>query len=109
MRSQLRSHSLLTTNPHQLQVKTKEFHVTASSRKKKNTISCLEINGVMVYNQSILLRHITDYYKGLMGSSSTRIVSLQENLWSASDNLTLEQCISLESPFTLDEIKRVVF
>ncbi|XP_078156117.1 uncharacterized protein LOC144551891 [Carex rostrata] len=44
-----------------------------------------------------------------MGSSTPRLLSLQDNLWAPSENLTADQCLFLQAPFSLEEIKRVVF
>lgn len=88
---------------------TKFFHIVASTRKKNNTITSLEIDGVVCTNQSVIQKHITDFYKDLMGSSTPRLLHLKPNLWHASENLTYDQCAFLEAPFTLEEIHRVVF
>ena len=63
----------------------------------------------MVYDQIVLQKHITDFYMGLIGTYITRMITLQSNLWLPSENLTITQCDFLETPFSLDEIKRVVF
>ena len=73
------------------------------------SIGGLEIDGVIVYYQVILQQHIIDFYKSLMRTSTTRMIILQSNLWLPSENLTIAQCDFLETPFSLDEIKRVVF
>jgi len=44
-----------------------------------------------------------------MGTSVPRLISLHSDLWSNSPNLSFDQCCFLEAPFTLDEIKKIVF
>lgn len=88
---------------------TKFFHVSATARKKKNLIYSLEINGITVYDPLVLKQHITSYYKELLGTCSSRFLSLQSDLWPVSEQLTSAQSSSLELPFTLEEIKHTVF
>lgn len=88
---------------------TRFFHVTASSRKRRNTIFSLEIDGSTCFDPVQLRSHVTAYYKSLLGSTTERDVSLNPNLWSDSERLTVSQSISLEAPFSLEEIRATLF
>lgn len=88
---------------------TKFFHLTASIRKKKNTILSLEINDTPTYDPIVLRNHITSYFKDLLGTTKPRLLSLQPNLWTDSEKLTPIQQHSLESSFTMEELKTTVF
>ena len=88
---------------------TKFFHVTASAKKKRNTIFSLEIEGQLCFDPIILRAHVTSFYKDLLGTTTVRDITLNQDLWSSSEKLTVSQCISLEAPFTLEEIKSTLF
>ena len=88
---------------------TKFFHIQASIRKKKNSIFSMTINGVIVQDMAVIKDHVTNFYKQLLGTSTSRLVGIQSSLWDNSRNLSLEQKVALERPFTVDEIRKTVF
>ena len=88
---------------------TKFFHVTASSRKRRNIIFSLEIDGTTCFDLVQLKKHVTAYYKSLLGTTTERDLSLNPNLWPDSERLSVSQSISLEAPFSLEEIKKTLF
>jgi hypothetical protein len=78
---------------------TQFFHTVASNNKRKNFIFSLEIDGSMDFDQNILRKHVIDFYRNLLGTTTTRIISLQPNFWDSCTKLTVEQIAFLESPF----------
>lgn len=62
-----------------------------------------------MYDPVILQDYITSYYKTLLGTYDTGILSLRSDIWNDSDKLTLSQQGMLENKFTLDEIKITLF
>lgn len=85
------------------------FHIQASMRKKRNLIFSMNIEGSITDDLHLIKSHVTHYYKDLLGSTTTRLVSIQPHLWDNSEILTLDQRTSLERPFTLEEISKTVF
>jgi hypothetical protein len=90
-------------------INTKFFHISASHRKKKIFIHSLEINGVIEYEQSVMSRHINSFYRNLLGVCEDRMISLSANFWSDNDRLTDSQVVVLSQPFSLAEVKNIVF
>ena len=88
---------------------TRFFHVTASSKKRRNLIFSLEIDGQICFDPVVLQAYITSFYKDLLGTTTVRDVTLNPDLWSSSEKLTVSQCTSLEAPFTLEEIYHTLF
>jgi hypothetical protein len=85
------------------------FHSTTTCRKNKNYIFSLQIDAVTVYEPSILRKHVNDFYKNLLGQSTDKYISLSPSFWSIEDQLTDQQQNQLDLPFTIDEIKKVIF
>lgn len=85
---------------------TKYFHLKASGRRKKTMITVLQFNGEVITGDDNLLKHITDFYKELFDPPdicSLSLDGLSYNRLSEADRRFLT------SPFTLKEIKSVVF
>ena len=59
-------------------VNTKYFHMKASGRKKKNHISMLLNNGSEILGGDNIIKHVTEYYKGLFGQSERTSLSLND-------------------------------
>lgn len=57
----------------------------------------------------LLRDHITSYFKDLLGTTNTRLLTLQPNLWYDFEKLNLTQQHSPESRFFMKEIKTTVF
>ena len=57
----------------------------------------------------VIRDHITQFYKNLLSTTTKRRVSVQSSLWSDAENLNSDQRATLEAPFTLDEISKIVF
>jgi hypothetical protein len=88
---------------------TKFFHTTAITRKAKNYIFSLIINDITIYDPSILKYHVNSFYRDLLGTSSPKLISIHSTFWFSFDKLTLDQQNALEVPFTLPEIKHIIF
>jgi hypothetical protein len=78
----------------------------ASHTKKKNYIFSLEINGTIVYDQQLLQKHVIDFYRDLLGTTTSKSISLQLSFWDECHTLSLEQIQFFEAPFTTLEIKK---
>jgi Reverse transcriptase (RNA-dependent DNA polymerase) len=63
----------------------------------------------MVFDQNILRKHTTDFYRNLLDITTTRTISLQSNFWDSYTHLIVEQINFLEPPFNEEEIKHVIF
>jgi hypothetical protein len=63
----------------------------------------------MEFDQHKIIRHINDFYRNLIGISEDRLVSLSSDFWSEKDKLDGSQQQMLEAPFTLEEVKKVIF
>lgn len=82
--------------------------MSASTRRKRNTILYLEIDGSLIFDSVLLQQHITTYYKSLLGTY-VRFLTLLPNLCSVSEMLTSQQQALLKLPFSLDEIRSTLF
>jgi hypothetical protein len=81
-----------------------------SHTRKKNYIFSLEINDNVVYDQQLLHKHVTDFYQDLLGTTTSRSISLQPSFWDECPTLSLEQIHFLKTPFTALKInKKIVF
>jgi hypothetical protein len=58
---------------------TKFFHTVASNNKRKNFIFSLEIDGSMIFDQTILRKHVTYFYYNLFGTTTIKTISLESN------------------------------
>jgi hypothetical protein len=88
---------------------TKFFHAITNNRYRKNYIFSLKIDNHVTHNQEQIKNFIVNYYKAILGTESSRTVTLNSNLWDSNEKLIVEQNINLEINFTLDEIKTAVF
>ena len=78
------------------------FHIMASSRKHKNTISFLEYQGKVIQYPLLIKKVFTSYFSNILGSTT------HHNLHIDWKHLYLEECIdlsALEDPFIEEEIK----
>jgi hypothetical protein len=85
----------------------KFFHTIATIRGKN--IFSLEIDGRVERDPSILSKHVVDFYRNLMGTSTERMLKMQFDFWSVSDKLTPSQIEILDKPFTVEEVKYIIF
>lgn len=88
---------------------TKFFHRIASHRKRKNTISALEIEGQISNNIPEISNHISQYYKEIFGVPGIKYASLDQHFWADNELVTQEENSSLIQPFSEEEIKVAVF
>jgi hypothetical protein len=56
---------------------TKYFHLKASGRKKKNHISMMINNGTEILGDNEIIKHATEYYKGLFGQDAITDLRLE--------------------------------
>jgi hypothetical protein len=83
--------------------------VLATNRKKKNSIFSLDIDDQIVYDVKLIIRRINEYYRDLLGTSKDISVSLSINFWSDNDKLSSSQIQQLVQPFTIEEVKKIIF
>lgn len=87
---------------------TEFFHIMANGRKRRCTITALEINGQMVPEKEILTSHILDYYKTLFRADDPPSIHLSPQIWSQSCCLTNDQRCHIIRPFSIDELDKVL-
>lgn len=83
---------------------TKYFHRVANKRKRKNTISSLSIQGQVVYEFWKIKDEATRYFTSLYKKGGDK--PNLPNLFSS--RLDEEVALSLEIPFTVDEVRSAV-
>lgn len=88
---------------------TKYFHTIATHRSKKNKILSLDINGQQTSTKPEIHNHILSFYKNLLGVSGNTNAYLDPDFWEPNDILTPIEQLSLETPFTIEEVKKAVF
>lgn len=86
------------------------FHVSAFAQRKKNWISGLfDVNGSWCSNTKELIPIITDYFVNLFDTSSPTSSDLDNILTHVNVSLTEMMKLSLEAPYTCEEIKFALF
>jgi hypothetical protein len=75
----------------------------------KKYIFSLEINDSMVFDQQILKKYVTNFYRNLFGTTTSISIFLDCHFWNSCTQLTDEQVAFLESFFIENEIKHAVF
>lgn len=56
-----------------------------------------------------LKKHVSRYYKNILGTAEYKYASLGDNFWDDVDSITEEENTLLTLPFTLEEIKTTLF
>jgi hypothetical protein len=77
-----------------------------ASHTRKKIIFFLNINGTMVYDKKPLQKYVTDFYRDLLGTTTSRSISLHPSFWVGCLTLSLEQIQFFEALFTELEIKK---
>ena len=85
------------------------FHKIANGKKRKNTIFSLQHEGESIEEDGKILEHATAYYKDLFSPAEKPLFKLSTDTWDEQEKVTKEENDSLCRPFTLDEIKKVIF
>ena len=85
------------------------FLKIANGKKRKNTIFSLQHEGESIEEDGKILEHATAYYKDLFSPAEKPLFKLSTDTWDEQEKMTKEENDSLCRPFTLDEIKKVIF
>jgi hypothetical protein len=88
---------------------TSYFMAIASHRARKKRIDSLMGPNGVVQDTNKILEVAVDFYKNLFRKESRGSFSLTADFWGPKDKLSVEDCASLEKPFSEDEIKLAVF
>lgn len=85
---------------------TKYFQLKASARRRKKKITGLHQDEGIIEGEENLMSYITDYYKDLFGppNETNMVLNLGDVEQISSDDKS-----TLSEPFSLDEIKEVIF
>jgi hypothetical protein len=62
-------------------------------------------NDILIEGTDNLLKHATDYYKNLFGPGEGNKMSLDPNIWSIDERLSVEDNCILDEPFSESEVK----
>lgn len=85
---------------------TKYYHAKANGRKRKSRSFSLSQDEGLIEGQAELLRYITAFYKDLFGHSKLNNIKLDMG---GATKITEEDAALLIKPFSLEEVKKVVF
>nr|XP_051197209.1 uncharacterized protein LOC127310588 [Lolium perenne] len=85
------------------------FHAIANGRRRKCAIPRLITDHGEIEDQTDLMKHVYDFYIGLMGSSGEeRVFSLAPNLWGEEKRVSPAENLALELTFTQEELDEVL-
>lgn len=88
---------------------TQFFHQFVNGRRRKKTITILESKNGEIRGQNAISSHIVDFYKGLFGHNEPCNMSLNSSFWPSEFLISENDKIDLIKPFSIEEIKEVVF
>jgi mannosylglycoprotein endo-beta-mannosidase len=83
------------------------FHRIANG-KRRNLIIQLEHEGNFMESDEEILDHATNY-KELFGPSDSPLFQMNPDCWEPHEKISAEENELLSSPFSMDELKKVVF
>jgi hypothetical protein len=64
------------------------FFAKASQKKRKKSVHCLDNDGTMLTDNKSMLYHALEFYKNLFKEEDRRDISLDENFWEDTENVT---------------------
>lgn len=85
------------------------FHRIANGRRRKHIIFRLQDGDNEISGTDLLVKHATEYYKGLFSNDNKCNLFLRDNIWSENQKLTREEAIALDRRFEESEIREVIF
>ena len=85
------------------------FHRVANGKKRKNHIFSLRQDDKIIESDENILQIATDYFKSLFGPSNSPICKMDPSCWSPEEKVSQEESEQLNSKFSEEEIKNVVF
>jgi hypothetical protein len=73
-------------------------------------MQCIHLNLTVSFIEGTdnLLKHATDYYKILFGLGEGNKMSLDSNIWSIGERLSVEDNCVLDEPFSESEVKNAI-
>ena len=96
--------------PLQGDLNTAFFHKMANGKnKKKNYIFSLNQDDEIIEGDENILKTASDYYKTLFGPSDSTVCKMDPLCWSPEEKVSQEESELVDSKFSEEEIKNVVF
>jgi hypothetical protein len=87
---------------------TSYFHMVASQRRRKKSLSVLDGPSGPVDRIDDMLKVAVDFYKNLFSKEDKPNISLDDNFWDEQDLLTAEEVAILDAPFSEEEIHSAI-
>lgn len=81
------------------------FHKVATSKKRKQQITQLEVDGQQTQNPEVIQEHIFSFYSKLFNKEEEAVGGLLPEVWEPQEKATLEENDSLIAPFSEIEVK----
>jgi hypothetical protein len=88
---------------------TKFFHKIASSNRRCQQITSLDIDNVPCTDASLIKSHVFSYYKSMPGTKIFLSAFLDAALWSEHEKVSPEENAMLCIPFSSEEIHKALF
>jgi hypothetical protein len=85
------------------------FHAIANQSFRKKRIESLRGAVDIVHETSDILKVAMSFYKDMFKKESRSFVSLENGFWDSEDLVPPRDCVELEKPFSMEEIKSVIF
>jgi Reverse transcriptase (RNA-dependent DNA polymerase) len=85
------------------------FHKIASSNRRCQQITSLDIDNVPCTNTSLIKSHVFSYYKSMLGTKIFPSAFLDAALWSEQEKVSPEENAMLCVPFSSEEIHKALF
>jgi hypothetical protein len=82
-----------------------DFFAKANQRRRRKIIANLEDNGVLLTDNSSMIKHATEFYKKLFGKENRDNFRLDDSFWREEEKVSYEDNLALEVEFTEEEIK----
>jgi hypothetical protein len=81
------------------------FFAKANQRRRRKIIANLEDNGVLLTDNSSMIKHATEFYKKLFGKENRDNFRLDDSFWREEEKVSYEDNLALEAEFIEAEIK----
>jgi hypothetical protein len=76
---------------------------------EKNTMMCLDDNGVVIEGTDKLIDHATSYYKNLFGPAPGNLFPINHSMWKPHEKMDDKDKEIISRPFTIEEVKDAMF
>src|SRR3954469_4761261 len=85
------------------------YQKIANGNKRKQTIHSLSVGDEVIEGTDNLLSHATDFYKNLFGPAPGNMLAMDPIIWEPCEILGDRERSILDSPFTVEEVKKALF